>query len=123
MPSPAHLYDALDAQGVTIRACAPVGLVSNLGERWFDLLLQMHTLGEVAETLLCRPERLVLEMHNTGSLPEAFALILEEKVRGGVFRFSDLLVSYLIGPRSGMLISPTTEQACIAILESKGGMA
>ena len=118
-PCTAGLYDALAAEGVTIRACVPVGLVSNLAEGALDYLLVPHRLPQKAEALHCAQERLHLEAERTGAMPEAFAKILEEKVRGGMFNFSDLLVSYSIGEHVGLLISPTAEHAAITMLESK----
>jgi len=118
-PCPAHLYDALDAEGVTILACAPVGLVSNLDEYRRECLLVPYPLTKLAEVLLCSRERLAAEIERTCSVPDAFSLILEEKVRGGVFNFSDLLVPYSIGKQARLIISPTAEHASITMLESK----
>ncbi len=119
-PHPAKLYDALDGAGVVIYACMPVGMVSNMHWEDRERFILPFGIQRVAETLQCSKERFCLEFQRTGSLYEAFALILEEKVRGGVFAFSDLLVSYSFGEDAEkLLIAPTAERACIAILESK----
>lgn len=120
IPSPAHLYDALDAEGVVIHGCAPVGMVSSLhAQSLADFFNPLLTLDKIAETLLCSRERLALETERTGFLEEAFSLILEEQVRGAVFAFADLLVSYSIDSQAGLMISPAAERACVVILESR----
>ena len=118
IPCPAHLYDALDAEGVVILACAPVGLVGNLYGTWLEEMLAPYTLPTLAEVLHCAKSRLVSETDRTCSVPEAFAKILEEKVRGGMFSFSDLLVSYSVDGQARLIISPTAQQASITMLES-----
>ena len=118
-PCPASLYDALDAEGVTVLACVPVGLAGNLYGNWLGEMLAPYTLPTLAEALHCAKERLVAEAALTCSVPEAFAKILEEKVRGGMFGFSYLLVSYSTGEQARLIISPTAEQAAITMLESK----
>jgi hypothetical protein len=98
-------------------------MVSNLYGTWLEETITPYALPTLAEVLHCAKSRLVTEIARTNSVPEAFAKILEEKVRGGVFSFSDLLVSYATGEQARLIISPTAQQASITMLESKNPRA
>ena len=123
-PTPADLYDALDAEHIIVRDCFPVGFFTNLGFKQREAFLSPFTETLLAGVLACSPNRLALEHQKTGTKSEAFALILEEKVRGGVFGFSDLLVRFATCIDSPthteyLLISPSAEDACMTILTGK----
>ena len=128
--TPTTALDLIAGSDLAILAAVPVGLIgaANTKGKILEPVLAGLEAAEILRGLELSVNRLNGEIEATGSLCEALAVILDERVRVGSMRFDELLVHFAVPTPDGsfrhhLISAPTALVAAAAMLDQAGTFA
>ena len=101
--NPTLALDLLAQSNLAVLAAVPAGLVgANLKGDILKPVLERIPRENILKTLHLSSGRLEAELEACGSLSEALALIIDERIRAGRMLFDDLLINYAVPDAAGI---------------------